>query len=90
MIAQLGRNFSEDSSSISGTDLISFALEQVKYIMSLSSGKTVFLECGKKQKLIDFYLANGFPFGGAWRCGVDVVASLKSKDSSRMAFMPVL
>ena len=60
LIAQLGRNFSEDSSSISGTDLISFALEHVKYIMSLSSGKTVFLECEKKQKLIDFYIANGF------------------------------
>ncbi|MCR4713225.1 MAG: hypothetical protein K5751_02455 [Treponemataceae bacterium] len=58
--------------------------------MSLSSGKTVFLECEKKQKLIDFILQTVFPFGGAWRCSAGVVASLQSKDSSRMAFMPVL
>ena len=39
---------------------MSLALNQIKYILSLSSGKTVFLECEKKQKLIDFYKAHGF------------------------------
>lgn len=60
LLAQFGRNFNENCISISGKDLMSLALNQIKYILSLSSGKTVFLECEKKQKLIDFYKAHGF------------------------------
>lgn len=60
LIAQFGRNFNEECSSIFGKDLMALTLNQVKYIMSLSGGKIVFLECEKKQKLIDFYTANGF------------------------------
>ena len=60
LIAQFGRNFNESCSTISGNDLMLLTLNQVKYIMSLSSGKTVFLECEKKNKLIDFYRENGF------------------------------
>lgn len=60
LLAQFGRNFNEKCNSISGKDLMSLALNQIKYILSLSSGKTVFLECEKKQKLIDFYKENGF------------------------------
>lgn len=60
LIAQLGKNFNEDSASISGSDLLAITLRQVSIILSFSSGKTVFLECERKQKLIDFYNANGF------------------------------
>ena len=60
LIAQFGRNFNQNSASISGTDLMSITLRQVKEILSFLSGKTVFLECEKKPKLIDFYRENGF------------------------------
>ena len=60
LVAQLGRNFDGDSSSISGTDLMDIALNQIKIILSFLSGKTVFLECEKKKKIIDFYKEKGF------------------------------
>jgi len=60
LIAQFGRNFSTNSVSISGNDLMSITLQQVRTILSYLSGKTVFLECEKKQKLIDFYKDKGF------------------------------
>ena len=60
LIAQLGRNFSSESSSISGSELIAITLRQVKNILSYTSGKAVFLECEKKEKLINFYKQNGF------------------------------
>ncbi len=60
IIAQFGRNFNGSCGSISGADLMTIALRQVKAVLSFSSGKTVFLECEKKQKLVDFYTANGF------------------------------
>ncbi len=60
LVAQFGRNFDADSASISGADLMAITLQQVKNALSFLSGKTVFLECEKKQKLIDFYKTNGF------------------------------
>ena len=36
------------------------ALERIKKIFLLSSGKTVFLECEKKEKLVRFYEDCGF------------------------------
>ena len=60
LIAHFGRNFNNTLSSISGFDLMAITLQQVKNILSFTSGKTVFLECEKKQKLIDFYKENGF------------------------------
>lgn len=60
LIAQLSRNFNKSSKSIKGSDLMDIALKQVKEIMNLTSGKTVFLECEKNQKLIDFYEKKGF------------------------------
>ena len=60
LIAQFGRNFSEESLSIPGTDLMAITLHQVQTILALLSGKTVFLESEKKQKLINFYIENGF------------------------------
>lgn len=60
LIAQFGRNFSKDSISINGAELMNFALEHIYKIFALSSGKTVFLECEKKEKLIRFYEECGF------------------------------
>lgn len=60
LVAQFGKNFSESSVSISGSDLMAITLHQVKNALSFLSGKTVFLESEKKEKLIDFYTENGF------------------------------
>lgn len=60
LIAQLGRNFYDGSHTISGSELMAIALRYVKDILRRTSGKTVFLECEKKQKLIDFYKEQGF------------------------------
>ena len=60
LIAQFGRNFNVESVSISGADLMAITLYQVKNLFSFLSGKTVFLESEKKQKLIKFYIENGF------------------------------
>lgn len=60
LIAQLSRNFNIDSKIIEGSVLMSIVLKKVKSILSQTSGKTVFLECEKKKKLIDFYISNGF------------------------------
>ena len=60
LVAQFGKNFSEASVSISGSDLMAITLHQVKNALSFLSGKTVFLESEKREKLIDFYTENGF------------------------------
>ena len=60
LIAQFGRNFDDESASIFGNDLMTITLNQVKTALSYLSGKTVFLECEKEQKLIDFYKEQGF------------------------------
>ena len=60
LVAQFGKNFSEASVSISGSDLMAITLHQVKNALSFLSGKTVFLESEKKEKLIDFYTENRF------------------------------
>ncbi len=60
LVAQFGRNFDDESASIFGNDLMTITLNQVKTALSYLSGKTVFLECEKEQKLIDFYKNQGF------------------------------
>lgn len=60
LIAQFGRNFSKKSASINGAELMNLALEYIYKVFTLSSGKTVFLECEKKEKLIRFYEDRGF------------------------------
>ena len=60
LIAQFGKNYSEKSESIQGSILMSIALQQIKTILSFSSGKTAFLECEKKQALIEFYKNHNF------------------------------
>ena len=60
LVAQFGRNFNEASESLSGADLMTITLNQVKNALSFLSGRTVFLESEKKHKLITFYTQHGF------------------------------
>lgn len=60
LIAQLSRNFNTESKSIKGSELMDIALSQVNDILSMTSGKTVFLECEQNKKIIQFYTDNHF------------------------------
>ena len=60
LIAQFSRNFNEKSKSIRGSDLMNIVLKQAKHILNLTSGKTVFVECEKIEKVVNFYVENGF------------------------------
>ena len=61
LIAQLGRNFNPNLPfSITGTDLLSMALQRVLDVEYLIGGKTVYIECNNQPKLFDFYSASGF------------------------------
>ena len=61
LIAQLGKNFNPNLSlSISGTDLLSMALQRVLDVEYLIGGKTVYIECNNQPKLFSFYSAAGF------------------------------
>ncbi|WP_294428369.1 hypothetical protein [uncultured Treponema sp.] len=60
LLAQFGRNFNPNSQSITGQDLMEITLTQVRFIQSLIGGRTVFLECENKTKLIDFYQTHNF------------------------------
>lgn len=60
LLAQFGRNFSENSVSIKGAELMKVALERIEKAVLLTSGKITFLECEPKEKLIKFYENCGF------------------------------
>ena len=59
-IAQFSKNFNKKSKSINGSDLMDIVLKQVKNILNLTSGKVVFIECEKIEKVINFYENSGF------------------------------
>jgi len=77
LIAQLSRNFSSKI-ILSGSDLMDIILKQVKSILNLTSGKTVFLECEKIKNLTDFYESQHFKF---------LDTKLLSKDSKELIQM---
>lgn len=61
LIAQLSKNYNNGYNKlISGDELLNMAINRVKEIQRLSGGKTVYLECEDKQKLLDFYTRHGF------------------------------
>lgn len=61
LIGQLGKNYSNSCNTlIDGSVLLQLALDKIKEIQRLSSGKIVFLECKNNAKLIDFYSRNSF------------------------------
>ncbi len=61
LIAQLGKNFTNGYNTlISGSELLSFALDRVHLAQSIVGGKVVYLECEDKPSLIQFYNNHGF------------------------------
>lgn len=61
LIAQLGKNFSEDASdSITGEDLLQCALDSIRELQYGAGGLVCFLEAENIEKLIKFYEDNGF------------------------------
>lgn len=65
LIAQLGKNteISKDK-CLSGKILMSMTLEILQDIQHRIGGGVVFLECEEREKLLNFYSANGFkPYG---------------------------
>lgn len=54
LIAQFGKNYSVPG-NINGTELMENALTKLQDIQWEIGGSVVYLECEKKQKLIDFY-----------------------------------
>lgn len=61
LIAQFSKNFSSNI-RLNASDLMDIVLKQVKNVLNLTSGKTVFLECEKIKKLTDFYESQHFKF----------------------------
>ena len=61
MIAQLGKNFSEDGGAeITGAALLKLAQDKIKEIQYLGGGMVTFLEAEKEEKLLSFYCDNCF------------------------------
>jgi len=42
------------------SSIMNIVLKQAKHILNLTSGKTVFVECEKIEKVVNFYIENGF------------------------------
>lgn len=61
LIAQLGKNFSEDGGAeITGAELLKLAWDKIKEIQYLGGGIVTFLEAEKEEKLLSFYFVNRF------------------------------
>ena len=61
LIAQLSKNFEYDNGKlITGSQLLDFAIQEVKKLQALGGGKVVYIECEDKERLIEFYTKNGF------------------------------
>lgn len=62
LLAQIGKNFSVQSQyQIPGQDLLAIALEKLRTAQDLVGGKLVLIEReADREKLYDFYKANGF------------------------------
>lgn len=61
LIAQLSKNFTNGYNAlISGDELLHMALVDVKRTQEIIGGKFVYVECEDKDRLVDFYKANGF------------------------------
>lgn len=61
LIAQLGKNYYNDYNTlISGDILLKMAIDRVRDAQKALGGKTVYVECEDKPRLLDFYQRNGF------------------------------
>ena len=61
LIAQIGKNYTDGLNKlITGSELLKMACQRVAQTQQDLGGKTVYLECEDKPKLIEFYENNGF------------------------------
>ncbi|MDR0854100.1 MAG: N-acetyltransferase [Clostridiales Family XIII bacterium] len=60
LIAQLGKNYSDELDVISGDELINLALNKISEIQYDLSGKYTYIECVDTEKLIEYYERNDF------------------------------
>lgn len=61
LIAQLGKNFSNGYNKlITGDELLQMACNRIMKTQQIVGGRIAYLECERKQKLLDFYERNGF------------------------------
>ncbi len=61
LIAQLGKNYANGyDCQISGDELLKMACDTVRQAQRIIGGKFVYLECEDKERLISFYVSNGF------------------------------
>lgn len=61
LIAQLGKNYADNCNKlIKGSELLTFACNEVRKAQRIIGGKVVYLECEDTPKLINFYRNNGF------------------------------
>ena len=62
LIAQIGKNYAVDADRrISGKDLLNLAFDKLRAAQNLVGGKMVMVEReADREKLLDFYAANGF------------------------------
>lgn len=63
LIGQLGKNYKYEE-LITGDELLTMAVDMLRHVQSLVGGKFIYLECENNEKLIEFYIRNGFKVFG--------------------------
>lgn len=70
MIGQLGKNY-KYKELITGDELLTMAVDMLRHVQSLVGGKFIYLECENNEKLIGFYIRNGFKVFGERSLDID-------------------
>lgn len=60
MIGQLARNSNVPKDTISGAEMLKIANTIIGEAVKLVGGRNILVECRNNEKLIQFYLNNGF------------------------------
>lgn len=65
LIGQLGKNFADGNDTlIRGDELLKMAIDRIRDIQYEIGGKSTYVECEDKEKLLQFYQNNGFVLFG--------------------------
>ena len=70
LIGQLGKNY-KYKELITGDGLLTMAVDMLRHVQSLVGGKFIYLECENNEKLIGFYIRNGFKVFGERSLDID-------------------
>jgi len=70
LIGQLGKNY-KYKELITGDELLTMAVDMLRHVQSLVGGKFIYLECENNEKLIGFYIRNGFKVFGERSLDID-------------------